>query len=121
VNHQGISAVVSGPKISSAIGSFDSIVPPAGTLTVSAFSLQINSQFFETSACGVRMGMGCKGWQQFIYSTNQCGGNPCVFIEHWLVNFGSSSPGAGWTRSGTSNHWWRRSPTTPAPPWRRRS
>ena len=116
-----ISAVVSGPNISSVIGSFDSVTP--ATVTVSgpfggnpnaanAFTLQINSQFFSTPACnGVA---GCLGWQQFIYSQNQCGG-PCVFMQYWLINFGPSCPaGQPWIQRGNNNCFFN-SASAPAP------
>jgi hypothetical protein len=108
-NGNDISAVVSGPNISSATGSFDSVTP--ATVTVSgpwggnpnaanAFTLQINSQFFSTPACNGHA--GCVGWQQFIYSQNQCSG-PCVFMEYWLINYGASCPaGQPWIQAGNS-------------------
>lgn len=59
-----------------------------------AFSLQLNTQFFPTPACQGHA--NCLGWQQFVFSQNQCNG-PCVFIEYWLLDFGSGCP-AGWTQ-----------------------
>jgi uncharacterized repeat protein (TIGR01451 family) len=118
-NGNDISAMVSGPKISSAIGSFDSVTPATVTESglwggnpnaANAFTLQINSQFFSTPACnGVA---GCLGWQQFIYSQNQCSG-PCVFMEYWLINFGPSCPAGPWMQSG--NNCWFNSGNAPAP------
>ncbi len=62
--------------------------------TPNAFSLQLNSQPFSTPAC--QGAEGCQGWQQFVFSQNQCGSPespaPCVFIEYWLLNFGPSCP-----------------------------
>jgi hypothetical protein len=101
-----VAAVVVGPMISSATGRFESVTPAGVTITgpynginlANAFTLQLNSQFFTTAACaGVA---GCTGWQQFIYSQNQCGG-PCVFVEYWLLNFGAKCPmGQPWIQSG---------------------
>jgi hypothetical protein len=120
-NGNDISAEVSGPPISSAIGSFDSVTPATATVSgrwggnpnaADAFTLQINSQQFPTPACygGNRW---CLGWQQFIYSQNQCGG-PCVFFEYWLVGFGPACPQlGGWTQSG--NDCWFNSPSRAAP------
>jgi len=63
-----------------------------------AFSLQLNSQPFPTSACQGR-GDKCQGWQQFAFSQYQCdNGHPCVFIEYWLLEFGRPCP-ALWTPS----------------------
>jgi hypothetical protein len=119
-NNGDVAAQVAGPMITSATGSFDSVTPAGVTITgpyganpnaANAFTLQINSQFFSTPACaGVA---GCLGWQQFIYSQNQCGG-PCVFMEYWLINFGPVCPaGHPWHQSGTSC--WFNSASTPAP------
>jgi len=67
--------------ISSAVGSFDSVTPATVTETgpwggspnsANAFTIQINTQFFPTSVCAGHP--SCQGWQQFIYSQNQCGG-----------------------------------------------
>jgi hypothetical protein len=49
--------------------------------TSNAFSLQLNTQYFPTTAC--RGVTECRGWQQFVFSQDQCNG-PYVFIEYWL-------------------------------------
>jgi hypothetical protein len=94
--------------ISSAVGSFDSVTPATITETgpwggnpnaANAFTIQMNTRFFATSVCAGHA--GCQGWQQFIYSQNQCNG-PCVFMEYWLINYGSPCPSAQWNQSGTS-------------------
>ena len=94
--------------ISSATGSFDSVTPPTITVTgpwggnlsaANAFTIQMNTRFFATSVCAGHA--GCQGWQQFIYSQNQCGG-PCVFMEYWLINYGSPCPSGPWIQSGSS-------------------
>jgi len=105
--------------ISSAQGSFDSVTPATVTETgpwsgnptsANAFTIQMNTQFFATTVCTGHP--GCQGWQQFIYSQNQCGG-PCVFMEYWLLNYGSPCPSASWNQSGSSC--WINSANTPAP------
>jgi hypothetical protein len=59
--------------IYSAIGSFDKVdgvigesgqLSGAGPLVDDAFSLQVNTQKFDTPLCNGRA--GCQGWQQFI-------------------------------------------------------
>jgi hypothetical protein len=94
--------------ISSATGSFDSVTPstiaetgPWGgnSSVANAFTIQMNTRFFTTSVCAGHA--GCQGWQQFIYSQNQCNG-PCVFMEYWLINFGSPCPSGPWLQSGSS-------------------
>jgi len=105
--------------ISSAVGSFDSVAPATVTETgpwggnpnsANAFTIQMNTEFFPTSVCAGHA--GCQGWQQFIYSQNQCGG-PCVFMEYWLINYGSPCPSATWNQSGSSC--WFNSANSPAP------
>jgi hypothetical protein len=93
-NGNDITAVVTSPMILSATGSFDSVTPAGVTESgrwgtnpnaANAFTLQINSQYFWLPpACNSLA--NCFGWQQFIYSQNQCGG-PCVFMEYWLINY----------------------------------
>jgi hypothetical protein len=107
--------------ISSAVGSFNSItgatnvtgqIGGQGGQVANVFMLQINSQFFQTPACGGVA--GCLGWQQFLFSQTQCGGGPCVFMEYWLINFGSPCPaGQPWIQSG-SNCWFN-GPATVVP------
>jgi hypothetical protein len=108
-NGNDISAQVTGPNITSAIGTFDNVTPAGVTLSgpwggnpnsADAFTLQINSQFFNTPACAGGQA-GCLGWQQFIYSQNQCGG-PCVFMEYWLIGYGPACPAGSWIQSGNS-------------------
>jgi len=106
--------------ISSATGSFDSVTPATITETgpwggnpsvANAFTIQMNTQFtFPTSVCAGHA--GCQGWQQFIYSQDQCGG-PCIFMEYWLINYGSPCPSGSWTQSGSSC--WINSATQNAP------
>lgn len=106
--------------ISQAVGSFDSVTPTTITetglwngnpISANAFTIQMNTQFFSTSVCGGHS--GCQGWQQFIYSQNQCSVPPCVFMEYWLINYGSPCPSATWTQSGSSC--WFNSASTTAP------
>lgn len=105
--------------ISSATGSFDSVTPATITETgawngnpnaANAFTIQMNSRFFTTSVCAGHA--GCQGWQQFIYSQNQCNG-PCVFMEYWLINYGPTCPSGPWIQSG--NSCWFNSANTAAP------
>ena len=93
--------------ISSAVGSFDSVTPITITETgpwfgkpsANAFTIQMNTQYFATTACAGHS--GCQGWQQFIYSQNQCAG-PCVFMEYYLINYGSTCP-SGWSLSSSGS------------------
>jgi hypothetical protein len=131
-NGNDITAVMNDPGfISSATGSFDSVTPAGVTVsgpwgsglslnpnTPNAFTLQINSQFFwSPPACNSLA--DCYGWQQFIYSQNQCGG-PCIFMEYWLINYGSpcppSPPGLGpWIQAQNGKDCWFNSVSAGAP------
>ena len=64
--------------------------------THDAFSLQLNSQFFPTRLCQGHAvdNMPCQGWQQFVFSQDQCPDGPCVFVEYWLLYYGTTSPTA---------------------------
>jgi hypothetical protein len=95
--------------ISMAIGAFPKVkgvksvrsVGCCGEQGTNSYSLQLNSNFFDTSACG---GMpNCVGWEQFVYS-NPPGGEGALFIQDWLVatkgSFSSCPPSAGWENVG---------------------
>jgi hypothetical protein len=78
-------ATVTG-HITQSEGSFDSA---SGITSTGAYTLQLNTDFFSTSACtGSPGGMGgtCRGWEQFVYSSDGS-----AFIQYWLIQWG---PGA---------------------------
>ena len=112
-----ITAVVSPSLITSAVGSFDSVTPSTitetgpfgGSTLANAFTLQINTQFFTNTSYACNTISGCQEWQQFIYSANQCSG-PCVFMEYWLLGFGTCPTDHSWTSSGT----WSRTTIRPS-------
>jgi hypothetical protein len=73
-------AAVSSGSLSSVTGSFDSISPGAsekgqynanGPLLPNTFSLQLNTNFFMSSACTAMQAPNpqCQGWEQFLYSS----------------------------------------------------
>jgi hypothetical protein len=61
-----------------------------GTNGSNMFTLQLNSNFFNTSVCH-GLGSKCQGFAQFVYdsSANQ------AFVQYWLINPGPSCP-SGW-------------------------
>lgn len=97
------SAKVTSGHIATAIGSFDSVHLPSGSARDSlAYSLQLNSQHFDTRLCAGKSAL-CKGWQQFIYIPDNSG-----FVQYWLLNYGPNCP-ENWTSvkgdcTRTSNH-----------------
>ena len=97
----------SGHLFSSVVGSFPTVtgvtseksvgVPAfgdGGILGKNEYTLQVNTNFFHSAACGAYS--GCLAWQQYVMSTNtpvsltsnKLSGNTEVFIEYWLINYG---------------------------------
>jgi hypothetical protein len=97
-NLTDVSAQVSG-FISESVGSFDSVTgvtSETGGGNANAFSLQLNSNRFNTPLCsGAADPSICKGWQQFVYANFSCGFAGCAFIQYWLINYVNACP-AGW-------------------------
>jgi hypothetical protein len=73
------SAVVTG-HITQAEGSFDSVT---GVTATPDYSLQLNTDFFNTSTCTGAPNAGCQGWEQFVYESAGTG-----FIQYWLIHYG---------------------------------
>jgi hypothetical protein len=67
-----------------------------GILGSNEYSVQINTNDrSETSACAGHV--NCKVWQQFVYATDYFGaGTAAVFMQYWLLDWGSSSCPKGW-------------------------
>jgi hypothetical protein len=68
-----------------------------GILGSNEYTLQVNTNFYNSAACAGYS--GCLAWQQYVLSTNtpvsltsnKLTGDTEVFIEYWLINYGSSS------------------------------
>ena len=68
-----------------------------GILGTNEYTLQVNTNFAHTAACGSFS--GCLAWVQYVISTNtpvsltssSLTGKTEVFIEYWLINYGSSN------------------------------
>jgi hypothetical protein len=71
-----------------------------GILGTNEYSLQINTDFNgTTAACAGHS--GCVVWQQFVYATDfETKGEAAVFIEYWLIGWGSSRCPSGWESDG---------------------
>jgi hypothetical protein len=97
----------SGHVFSSVVGSFPTVtgvtseksvgVPAfgdGGILGKNEYTLQVNTNFYHSAACGSYS--GCLAWQQYVMSTNtpvsltsnQLTDKTEVFIEYWLINYG---------------------------------
>jgi hypothetical protein len=73
-----------------------------GIQGLNSYSLQLNSDFFQTAACGQLQ--HCLGWEQFVYSNPPAPSQGVLFIQDWLVStqgsFSSCPPSAGWQNVG---------------------
>lgn len=99
----GLISAASGtfPTVSGVKGETDSSFGP------NQYTLQLNSNYFKSPACtGID---NCQGWQQFLYDA----GEQAVFIQYWLLGYGSSCP-SGWMK-GTPGDCYRDTPHRPAP------
>jgi hypothetical protein len=97
----------SGHVFSLALGSFPTVtgvkseksvgVPAfgdGGILGSNEYTLQVNTNFFHSAACGSFA--NCLAWQQYVLSTNtpvsltsnNLTGDTEVFIEYWLIDYG---------------------------------
>jgi hypothetical protein len=99
--------------ISRAIGAFPKVegvkkvhsVGSGGVPGLNSYTLQLNSDFFPTSACG---GIKhCGGWEQFVLENPPHGMQGFLFIEDWLVpmpiqrgTLSGCPPNKGWNFVG---------------------
>jgi hypothetical protein len=69
-----------------------------GILGSNEYTLQINTNASDTtSVCDKHK--DCTVWQQFVYATNYYSkGEAAVFIEYWLLNWGTSACPKGWSK-----------------------
>ena len=90
--------------ISSAIGHFDTLsnvtsesgqIAASGSLIADAYTLQINTDFFVSTACSGSPNPGCRGWEQFVFENNNVSHR--AFIQYWLTQYNTTCP-AGWTQ-----------------------
>jgi hypothetical protein len=90
--------------ISTAIGSFDSVtnvtsvsgpIGNSGTPVANAYTLQLNTEFFDSTACAGSPNSACQGWEQFAFYND--GTSASVFIQYWLLEYNTTCP-AGWTQ-----------------------
>lgn len=96
--------------ISMAIGAFPKVkgvtsiksVGCCGEQGTNSYTLQLNSNFFQTAACGTLK--NCAGWSQFVYENPPGASQGSLFIQDWLValqgSFNSCPPGKGWENLG---------------------
>lgn len=68
-----------------------------------SYTLQLNSNFFATAACGTLQ--HCAGWEQFVFENPPGSGKGALFIQDWLVpttsfGFRRCPVGKGWQFAG---------------------
>jgi len=126
-NGDDISARVSTTGfISTAIGSFDSVtgvtsesspIGNSGSPVANAYTLQVNTEFFVSTACAGSPNTGCRGWEQFVHANDGSSGS--VFIQYWLIRYNATCP-AGWNQfsftGSTDIYCYRNSPGATAVP-----
>jgi hypothetical protein len=105
-------AQVSG-LITQATGTFDDVgsditeegkVGDSGPSTVqNAFSLQLNSEKFNSPACsGSSDPANCLAWQQFLYTyTNSTTSD--IYMQYWLFNYDGTTCPSGWQYSPSTD------------------
>ncbi|MBS0456399.1 MAG: hypothetical protein JSS44_03555 [Proteobacteria bacterium] len=104
-----------GSNISQTVGSFPTVTGVktekgvgvaafggGGILGPNEYTLQINSQMnLATAACKNKS--GCTVWQQYVYAPDyDVQGSAAVFIEYWLLGYGSSCP-TSWDSDGSGD------------------
>jgi hypothetical protein len=103
-NGDDISAQAPSGLISHGIGSFDSVtgvtsasspIGAAGAPVANAYTLQLNTNYFASTACAASPNPACEGWEQFVFFNNGTSGS--AFIQYWLLNYNTACQ-AGWTQ-----------------------
>jgi hypothetical protein len=94
-----VTSVTAG-HIALAVGSFDSVTNVTSVNSEfgsNDYSLQLNVNTFSSPLCSnSATPASCIGWQQFVYGQFSCNG-PCVFMQYWLIHWGSTTCPNGWT------------------------
>jgi hypothetical protein len=86
-----------------------------GTLGPNEYTVQLNTNDKQTtSKCAGHS--GCTVWQQFVYAPDYIvKGNAEVFMQYWLLGWGSSACPSGWTKPGKSSNCVKNSAYVEAP------
>jgi hypothetical protein len=88
----------------------------SGPAITDAYTLQINTNTFTSTACAGSPNPGCHGWEQFVYENNNVSHR--AFIQYWLIAFNTTCP-AGWTQfsfiGSTTIHCFRSTSTVSLP------
>jgi len=99
-NGDDISAGAPSGFITQAIGRFENIsnvtsetglIGNSGTPVNDAYTLQINTNFFASTACSGSPNANCRGWEQFVHFND--GNSGAAFIQYWLIQYNAACPG----------------------------
>lgn len=125
-NGNDISAMAPSGTILEATGSFENVMnvtsvhSPIGNVgppVNDAYTLQLNTNYFVTTACAGSPNPGCQGWEQFVFADDGTSG--MVFIQYWLLRYNDPCP-ADWYSfqfTGDSDiYCYRNSPTAVVTP-----
>jgi hypothetical protein len=107
---------VSGHQISEITGTFPTVTGVktekgvgvsafggGGILGANEYTLQINSGIDKTTAA-CKGKSGCVIWEQYVYSPDyDVQGSAAVFIEYWLLGYGSTCPSGSWQSDGSGD------------------
>jgi hypothetical protein len=103
-NTVDFSAMAPSGFINQAIGSFDSVtnvtsesspISNSGAPVANAYTLQVNTDFFVSTACAGSPNLGCRGWEQFVFANDGTSPSGVGFIQYWLYQYNAACPG-GW-------------------------
>ena len=82
-----------------------------GPQVADAYTLQLNMNFFATTVLSAPP--GCQGWEQFVFENDGASGTyHTIYIQYWLINYGTTSPGTGWIEGPAptySSDWYKNS------------
>ncbi len=73
-----------------------SLVLTTGITNTNAYTLQINSKPFKSTACKTSPNPTCLGWQQFVYTTYFDG----ISMQDWVLFYDTTCP-SGWKTFAT--------------------
>jgi hypothetical protein len=123
-----VTAYVPSARIVNALGSFDRVVGVlgetgpvgnAGPKIPNAYSLQLNTNHFNSQWCSGSTNPECMGWEQFVF--DNAGVKASVYIEYWLIQYNMQTcPDPSWNKFSftgeTDVYCWKRSDVMPVPP-----
>ena len=101
-NGNSVSLQVLTGFISFAVGFFESVtgvtsetgpINSTGPSVANAYTLQLNTNFFASTACAGSPNPACLGWQQFVFAND--GSSGFAFIQYWLIDYNNTCP-TGW-------------------------